>query len=248
MLKILLSNDDGVLAPGLLILREALKQIAHVTVIAPETDSSGGASSLTLTNVLRVRELEKDFYSLRGTPADCVHAALTGLLSFTPDIVISGINDRSNLGDDVIYSGTFGAAYEGRKLKFPAIALSMVSKSNTPKFETAAAVCLRLIECFHNKAYFNQGVINVNVPDIEYKNIKGIKITKLGQRPYSHPIVKQSDPRGNDFFWLGARREPENLSDPHTDFYAVAHHYVSVSPVSLSLSDENLISELTDFF
>ena len=248
MLKILLSNDDGVLAPGLLLLRETLKQMAHVTVIAPETDSSGGGSSISLSSVIRVTELEKDYYSMRGTPADCVHAALTGFLSFTPDIVISGINYRSNLGDDIIYSGTFGAAYEGRKLKFPSIAMSMVSRSATPKYETAAKVCVQLIESMQNKAYFSQGVLNVNVPDVEYVHLKGIKLTRLGQRPYSEPIIRQKDPRGNDFFWLGLRKEPENLDDPHTDFHAIANHFVSVSPVNLNLSDENLLSELTEIF
>jgi len=248
MMNILLTNDDGILAPGLLILREHLKAFANVVVIAPETDSSGCGSSISLSSVLRIRQLEKDVFSLRGTPADCVHAALTGLLPAHPDIVISGINNRSNLGDDIIYSGTFGAAYEGRRLKYPALALSMVSSKDEPSYQTAAMVCQKVLEVFHNHSYYQQGVININVPDLVYHDIKGFKITQLGQRPYSNPIIRDKDPRGNSYFWLGARKEPENDLDPCTDFYAVAHHQVSMTPIRLNLGDQPMMTELNNFF
>jgi 5'-nucleotidase len=247
MLKILLSNDDGILAPGLLKLRDYLKEIAYVVVIAPETDSSGGGSSISLSSVLRVQQIEKDFFALKGTPADCVHAALTGLLPFTPDLVVSGINNRSNLGDDIIYSGTFGAAFEGRKLKFPAMALSMVSHAKEPNFETGAKVCLDIIEKLQNQTFYKQGVLNINIPDLDYKEIKGVKITKLGQRPLSNPIIKHVDPRGNDFFWLGSRKDPEDYC-PNSDFYAVKNHYVSLSPINTVFMDENLASDLSEMF
>lgn len=244
MLKILLSNDDGILAPGLLKLREYLKEIAYVVVMAPEIDSSGGGSSISLSSVLRVNQLEKDVYAIKGTPADCVHAALTGLLPFTPDLVISGINNRSNLGDDIIYSGTFGAAFEGRKLKFPAMALSMVSHAPYPNFDTGAKVCIDIIEILQNNTFYQQGVLNINIPDIDYELIKGMKVTRLGQRPLSNPIIKQLDPRGNEYFWLGSRNEPME-QDPNSDFCAVKNQYVSISPVNTVSSDEFLISNLS---
>lgn len=248
MLNILLTNDDGILAPGLLILREQLKAFANVVVIAPETDSSGCGSSISLSSVLRIRQLEKDVFALRGTPADCVHAALTGLLPAHPDIVISGINNRSNLGDDIIYSGTFGAAYEGRRLKYPALAISMASTHAEPCYQTGARVCQKVLEIFHYQAYYHQGVVNINVPDIDYQELRGFKVTQLGQRPYSHEIVREQDPRGNDYFWLGARKEPENDLDPCTDFYAIAHHQVSMTPICLNLGDQNMMVELDKFF
>ena len=173
-----------------------------------------------------------------------MHAALTGLLPFIPDIVISGINNRSNLGDDIIYSGTFGAAFEGRKLKFPAIALSMVSHAKEPNFDTGAKICLELLERMQNHMLYKQGVFNINIPDIEYDKIKGIKITKLGQRPLSNPIERYVDPRGSDCFWLGSRNEPRDIC-PHSDFYAVKHHYVSLSPISTLFMDEHLASDLS---
>lgn len=248
MMKILLSNDDGVLAPGLLVLRERLSQIGHVTVIAPESDSSGSSSALTLSQPIRIKELEKDYFSLKGTPADCVHAALTGLLNFIPDIVISGINNRSNLGSDIIYSGTFAAAYEGRTLNYPAISLSMVSHSKTPKYDTAAQVCIDIINTFNANTFFTSGVLNVNVPDVDYTALKGTKITNFGNRPLSQPIIHGTDPRGSSYFWLGSRKTPEDTADTRTDFYAVKHGYVSMSPFNLNMTCVDMFSQLIKLF
>jgi 5'-nucleotidase len=248
MLNILLSNDDGVLAPGLRILRDELAKIGHVTVIAPETESSGMSSCLSLNQALRITQIEEHFYSLRGTPADCVHAALTGLIDFIPDIVISGINNRSNLGDDIIYSGTFAAAFEGRMLNYPALSISMVSNSSHPRFETGARVCRELVDRIHSETYFKSGVLNVNIPDVEYSRLKGVKITHFGHRPLSHPIQHGIDPRGYPYFWLGSRADVDNLDDPHTDFYATHHGYVSITPVNLNMTHSEIIPDLIELF
>ena len=248
MLNILLSNDDGVLAPGLRVLKEELCKIGRVTVIAPETESSGMSSCLSLNQPLRITQLDKDFYSLRGTPADCVHAALTGLLDFMPDIVVSGINNRSNLGDDIIYSGTFAAAFEGRMLNFPALSISMVSNSSEPIYKTGAQVCIDLIERMHSETFYQSGVLNVNIPDVEYSKLKGMKITHFGRRPLSYPIQHGTDPRGYPYFWLGSRSEVVNLDDPHTDFYATHHGYVSITPVNLNMTCTEIIPDLIELF
>lgn len=247
-MKILLSNDDGILAPGLKALYEGLTKIADVTVIAPEKESSGMSSSITLLHPLRINQINKNFYSINGTPADCVHAALSGLLDFTPDMVISGLNNRSNLGDDVIYSGTFAAAYEGRMLNYPALALSMNSNNINPKFETGVKVCMEIVEKLHAQSYFKSGVLNINIPDVDFTAIKGYKITQFGHRPISENIVKGVDPRGCSYFWLGKRRDPERFDDPHTDFYALRHGYVSISPFNTKMSNQQAIAELQEFF
>lgn len=244
MLKILISNDDGVLAKGLLVLREKLAEIAQIIVIAPEIDCSGTSSSLSLGNPLRITELDDNYYALRGTPADCVHAALSGLLPEIPDMVITGINNRSNLGDDIIYSGTFAAAYEGRYLRFPAISLSMVSISAEPHFETGAEVCAQLIKTFFNHRFEHCGVLNVNIPDIPYEKLKGVKITHLGRRTSPNPIEKGIDPRGNPYFWLGARGKAMYPEDESSDFKAVMDGYVSVSPVNLNLTCKSTLEKL----
>ena len=248
MLNILLSNDDGVLSPGLLALREKLSEIATVTVIAPETDFSGSSSSITLQNPLRVKQLDTNYYALSGTPADCVHAALSGLISFQPDLVITGINNNANLGDDVIYSGTFSAAYEGRSLNFPSIALSMVSNAIEPNYETGAMVAAYLVEKLMQNAFRYCAVLNVNIPDCDYALLKGYKITRLGKRQASGPIQKGRDPRGNDFFWIGHKGRAQNTDDVSTDFYAVKNGYVSITPVSLNMIDEKMFSALQDIF
>jgi 5'-nucleotidase len=245
MLKLLISNDDGVLAKGLLVLREKLASIAQITVIAPEVDCSGTSSSLTLGNPLRITELDSHYYALRGTPTDCVHAAISGLLPELPDMVITGINNRSNLGDDIIYSGTFAAAYEGRNLRFPAISLSMVSVSSEPHYETGAQVCIDLIETFLNHPFEHCGVLNVNIPDVPYHALKGIKITHLGRRDSPNPIEEGVDPRGNPYFWLGARGKAMDSNDEFSDFYAVMNGYASVSPVNLDLTCYRTFEKLT---
>lgn len=248
MLNILLSNDDGILAPGLITLKDRLKEFAQVTVMAPETDSSGASSSITLSNPIRVKQLADGYFSVRGTPADCVHAALSGFLPFTPDIVISGINNRSNLGEDVFYSGTLAAAFEGRHLKYPAIALSMVSSKKEPHFETGAEICVRLIEDLIKNDYQHSGVFNVNIPDLPLSEICGIRLTQVGKRSPSQPIEQGVDPRGGDFFWLGPRGLPILPIPSDSDFAAVRHNFVSVSPISLDLTDMHHFKRMQNLF
>jgi len=248
MLKILVTNDDGFLAPGIITLREALQTIAAVTVIAPEIDGSGFSSSLSLNNPLRVKQLDNDFYVVKGTPADCVHMALSGFLTFVPDLVISGINNRSNLGDDIIYSGTVAAAYEGRGLNYPAIALSMASDSVSPHYDTGAQVCIKLIEQMLSQSYCQQGVLNVNVPDVEYSMLNGVKITIVGKRQAPQPIERGTDPRGNEYLWMGVRGNAANPDDVRTDFYAINNGYVSISPLSLEYTDYNHLDTMQSLF
>lgn len=248
MLNILLSNDDGVLAPGLILLKDRLKEFANVTVMAPETDSSGASSSLTLSNPIRATQLADGYYSIRGTPADCVHAALSGFLPFIPDIVISGINNRSNLGEDIFYSGTLAAAFEGRYLKYPSLALSMDSSAKEPFFETGVEICVRLIEDLIKHNYHHSGVFNVNIPDIPLVKINGIRLTQVGKRSPSQPIEHDVDPRGGDFFWLGLRGLPHLPLDADSDFAAVRDNFVSVSPISLDLTDMQHFKRMQNLF
>lgn len=248
MLRILITNDDGFLAPGLLALREALSAIAEVIVIAPEVDGSGFSSSLTLNNPFRIFEIDENYYALRGTPADCVHAALAGLLAFTPDMVISGINNSANLGDDIIYSGTVAAAYEGRFLTYPSIALSMASSADKPHYETGTKVCIDIIQQLLKQAYRHHGVINVNVPDIPYEKLKGTRITKVGRRDLPKNVQRGVDPRGKEYYWMGERGRPMNANDEQTDFYAINHGYVSISPLSIEFTDHQHFQKMTGLF
>jgi len=248
MLNILLSNDDGILAPGLIILKDRLKEFAKVTVMAPETDSSGASSSLSLSNPIRVRQLAEGYYSVRGTPADCVHAALSGFLPFIPDMVISGINNRSNLGEDVLYSGTLAAALEGRHLTYPALALSMVSAKKDPFFETGAEICVQLIDNLIKHKYQHSGVFNVNIPDVSLEDIAGIRLTQVGRRGPSQAIEHGLDPRGGEYFWLGSRGLPITPLPTNSDFAAVRQHFVSVSPISLDLTDMLHFNRMHDLF
>jgi 5'-nucleotidase len=248
MLKILLSNDDGVLAPGLIILKERLEDFAHVTVMAPESDSSGASSSLTLSNPIRVRQLAENYFAVRGTPADCVHAALSGFLSFTPDIVISGINNRSNLGEDVFYSGTFAAAFEGRHLKYPALSLSMASTNQLPQYGSGVEITVRLINDLINQEYMHPGVLNVNIPDLPLEQIKGISLTKVGRRLPSQAIEHGVDPRGSQYFWLGSRGLPLTPIPDDSDFAAIRDAKVSVSPISLDLTDMQHFNRMQNLF
>lgn len=248
MLRILITNDDGFLAPGLLALREALSAMAEVIVIAPEVDGSGFSSSLTLNNPFRIFEIDKNYYALRGTPADCVHAALAGLLAFTPDMVISGINNSANLGDDIIYSGTVAAAYEGRFLTYPSIALSMVSHSTQPHYQTGTQVCIDIIHQLLKQTYRHHGVLNVNIPDIPYEKLKGTRVTKVGRRDVPKNVQRGVDPRGKEYYWMGERGRPMNANDEQTDFYAINHGYVSISPLSIEFTDHQHFQKMAGLF
>jgi 5'-nucleotidase len=233
-MKILISNDDGVLAPGIRVLAETLKDIAEIYVMAPDRNRSGASNSLTLSRPLRVEKLENSYYSVEGTPTDCVHLALTGFFDFTFDMVISGINDGANLGDDVLYSGTVAAAMEGRHLGFPSIAVSLVGKP-VGHYETAASVVRHLAGKLKEDPLLSQTILNVNVPNLPLNKIRGIEVTRLGTRHSAEPTVKATDPRGRPMYWIGP---PGGAADagPGTDFYAVSQGSVSMTPLHLDMT------------
>lgn len=234
-MRILLSNDDGYLAPGLKALAEALAPLAEIDVVAPERDRSGASNSLTLELPIRARRVENGFVRVEGTPTDCVHLAITGLLETEPDMVVSGINSGPNMGDDVIYSGTVAAATEGRFLGYPAIAISM--GTHEPQYyETGARVAVMLVEKLRREGSpGDQLILNVNVPDLPWEQVKGFRATRLGHRHKAEPVVRAQDPRGRPIYWVGAAG-PEADAGEGTDFHAVRNGYVSVTPLQVDLT------------
>ncbi len=246
-MDILLSNDDGFLASGINQLRTSLLQEAsnRVTLIAPHQDCSGASNSLTLKTPLRLTNHGERIYSVNGTPTDSVHLGLTSLLTSKPDIVISGINAGANLGDDVLYSGTVAAAMEGRFLDCPAIAVS--STSFQPKyFDSATRVVKQLLGQINHYPNNDNMILNVNVPDLPWEQIKGIKVTRLGRRHCPEPIYKQKDPHGKDMYWVGPPGA-ELDADEGTDFYAIKHGYVSVTPIHIDLTRYQALESTTDW-
>ncbi len=244
-MRILLSNDDGYQAPGLKALAEGLAAIATITVVAPERNRSGASNSLTLEHPLRVNTMESGFISVDGTPTDCVHLAITGLLKDEPDMVVAGINDGANMGDDVLYSGTVAAATEGRFLGFPAMAVSMVS--HAPKhFDTGARVAREMLERIRQHPLSADTIINVNVPDLPYCELKGYQATRLGHRHKAEPVVKTTDPRGRIIYWVGPAGAEQDAGSG-TDFYAVREGYVSVTPLKIDLTRHELLPEMQDW-
>lgn len=233
-MKILISNDDGVHAPGLALLAASLGKIADITVVAPDRNRSGVSNSLTLEHPLRVVTAVNGFYSVNGTPTDCVHLAVTGLLKETPDMVVSGINEGSNLSDDVLYSGTVAAATEGRFLGLPSIAVSLAGP-RCVHYDTAAQVAKLMVERLRVTPLTSDTILNVNVPDLPFAELKGIQVTRLGTRHLAEPTIKALDPRGRKIFWVG-QPGPEQDAGPGTDFYAVNTGYVSVTPLHLDLT------------
>lgn len=244
-MRILLSNDDGYFAPGLNILAEHIARIADITVVAPERNRSGASNSLTLDRPLSVRKAANGFFYVNGTPTDCVHIALTGLMDHMPDMVISGINDGANMGDDTIYSGTVAAATEGYLLDIPSIAVSM-SQHNSTHFETAARVAVELVEHYQKVGFASKTLLNVNVPDIPYEMLKGRSVTRLGKRHKAEPVVQLKTPRNETVYWVGAAGQP-NDGGEGTDFYAVANHYVSISPIQVDLTKHAQLAEINDW-
>lgn len=242
-MRILLSNDDGYFAPGLVCLAQALAPVADIKVVAPERDRSGASHSLTLTQALRVQQADNGFYFVDGTPTDCVHLAITGLLEQEPDIVISGINHGANLGDDVIYSGTVAAAMEGRFLGLPAIAVSLARKTGT-HFETAAYVIRRLLEKLQHETLPVDTILNVNVPDIPVEQLAGFEATRLGRRHKAEPVIKTNDPQGNPVYWVGAPG-PEADAGPGTDFYALRRGFVSITPLHVDLTRYTALDQVS---
>ena len=245
-MQILISNDDGYLAPGIEVLASALAQIADVNVVAPDQNRSASSHSLTLTRPLRVSEHANGYKSVDGTPSDCVHLAITGLLKDKqPDMVISGINDGPNMGDDVLYSGTVAAATEGRFLGLPAIALSMGS-FNPQYFESAAIAAVKLVESLINKPLNHDTILNVNVPDLPWEEIKGFQATRLGNRHKSEDVIIDKDPRGVDIYWVGPPG-PEQDAGEGTDFNAIRTGYVSVTPLQIDLTRYETMKDLSSW-
>jgi len=242
-MKILVSNDDGVYAPGLAALTKSLDDMSEYRVVAPDRNRSGASNSLTLDNPLRVKTLDNGFVSVEGTPTDCVHLAITGLLKSEPDMVVSGINAGANLGDDVLYSGTVAAAMEGRFLGFPAIAVSLVLNGGG-HYETAGRVVQHIVKHLEREPLSNDTILNVNVPDVPFDALTGIEVTCLGKRHCAEPTIKQTDPRGNTIYWVGPPGA-EEIAGPGTDFYAITQNRVSITPIHMDLTHHNKIEEIT---
>lgn len=242
-MKILVSNDDGVSAPGIAALAKALSQIAAVTVVAPDRNRSGASNSLTLSNPLRIQKMENGFISVQGTPTDCVHLAITGLLKEEPDMVVSGINHGANLGDDVFYSGTVAAAMEGRFLGLPAIAVSLAGHECN-HYETAALVAKALVLRLQSNPLPAQTILNVNVPDVPINELQGFEITRLGTRHRAEKMYEDKDPRGGSIYWVGLPG-PEQDSGPGTDFHAINTKKVAITPMQLDLTNYSVFDSLS---
>lgn len=233
-MRILVSNDDGYFAPGIALLAQRLAAVGEVTVVAPERDRSGASNSLTLDRPLSVRRAANGFWFVNGTPTDCVHLAVTGLLDQLPDCVVSGINHGANMGDDTIYSGTVAAATEGYLLGIPSIAVSLASRSGR-HFETAAAVALRMVERLARAPVTQPVLLNVNVPDVGPEALSGEEVTRLGRRHKAEPVVELQTPRGETAYWIGPAGDAQDAG-PGTDFHAVAAGRVSVTPLQVDLT------------
>ena len=240
-MRILLSNDDGYFAPGLEALAAALAPHAEITVVAPERDRSGASNSLTLDRPLMVRRAPNGFLFVNGTPTDCVHLAVTGLLDRLPDMVVSGINLGANMGDDTIYSGTVAAATEGFLLGIPSIAISLAS--NTAKhFETAGAVAVDLVRR-HARDPAGSWLLNVNVPDVAPSALKDARVTRLGRRHKAEDTIKARSPRGETVYWVGAAGPAADAGEG-TDFHAVEHGHVSMTPLQIDLTHRERMAEV----
>lgn len=241
-MHILLSNDDGYLAQGLIALVDGLQEFANISVVAPDKNRSAASNSLTLEMPLRAQKMDNGFIKVDGTPTDCVHLAITGLLESEPDMVFAGINHGANLGDDVLYSGTVAAATEGRFLGLPAVAISMTS-SDPQYFDTAVKVAGKILQRLLDQPLAKDILLNVNVPDLPWSEIKGFQSTRLGQRHKAEPVIKTQDPRGRDIYWVGPPGAEQDAG-PGTDFYAVGQGYVSVTPLQLDLTRYDAIDTL----
>lgn len=241
-MKILLSNDDGVHAQGIHELADELRDLAEVIIVAPDRNRSGASNSLTLEQPLRVQEIAENTYSVQGTPTDCVHFALNELLKDDmPDLVLTGINHGANLGDDVLYSGTVAAAMEGHFLGVQSVAFSLVGKKH---FKTAAAIARRIVEQHLAKPIPTNRLLNVNVPDLSLEALSGTQVTRLGARHHAEDMIKQKDPRGHDIYWLGPPGKEQDAGEG-TDFYAIEHGFVSVTPLQVDLTAHESLGAMT---
>jgi len=244
-MHIIISNDDGYEAAGINALAKGLSPLAQLTVVAPDRDRSGASNSLTLEYPIRASQMSNGFYRVDGTPTDCVHLAITGLIENDADMVVSGINLGANLGDDVLYSGTVAAAMEGRFLGLPAIAVSLTSFDGN-HFETAVKVVQILIEQIQLAELPADTLLNVNVPDLPWEKINGIQATRLGHRHKAEPVVKSSDPRGRAIYWVGPPGKEKDEGEG-TDFYAIKNGYVSITPIKVDLTQHEAVSNVADW-
>ena len=241
----LVSNDDGYRAPGIRLLAETLAKRGKVTVVAPERDRSGASNSLTLDNPIRAHRADNGFMFVEGTPTDCVHLAVTGLLDEEPDMVVSGINAGANLGDDVHYSGTVAAAMEGRFLGLPAIAVSLALAGRN-EYATAAAVVERLLDGLGRHRVPRDTILNVNVPDVPLAELRGLRVARLGNRHKAEPVVKGTDPRGRTLYWIGPPGAEQDAGEG-TDFHAVRTGYASVTPLQVDLTRHECLEEMNQW-
>lgn len=244
-MKILISNDDGYHAQGLAALATALRSIAEIEIVAPDRNQSGSSHSLTLGVPLRAGRTAEGVWFVNGTPTDCVHMAITGFLDYEPDMVVSGINDGANLGDDVLYSGTVAAAIEGRFLGLPAIAVSLVGE-DPEHYATAAQATAELIARLEADPLPSDTILNVNVPDLPYAELRGFRATRLGFRHRAEPIVRAFDPKGKPVYWVGPAGAGQDAG-PGTDFDAVAAGWVSVTPLQVDLTRHDALTDLASW-
>lgn len=238
-MRILVSNDDGYFAPGIEALVRRLEAFAEVTVFAPERDRSGASNSLTLDRPLSVRRAANGFHYVNGTPTDCVHVAITGVLEHRPDLVVSGINDGANMGDDTIYSGTVAAAMEGYLLGVPALAFSLAQKGYR-HLDTAAEVAGDLVRKLAPRLIARPALLNVNVPCVARESLAGVVVTRLGKRHVSEPVIRMQNPRGETVYWIGPAGTAKDAG-PGTDFHAVANRWVSVTPLDSDLTSDGSV-------
>ncbi len=238
-MKILLSNDDCYSAVGLAALADAVAPLADTVTVAPDRNQSGSSHSLTLDAPLRVGNAGDNVYFVNGTPTDCVHLAITGLLDDEPDMVIAGINHGANLGDDVLYSGTVAAAVEGRFLGFPAIAVSLVGE-NPVHFAAAGRAVRHLLEKLQSNPLAADTILNVNVPDVEFDALQGFQATRLGYRHRAEPVIREQDPKGKTIYWVGPAGSTQDAGSG-TDFYAIENNYVSVTPLQVDLTQHDRV-------
>tara|TARA_R110000782_G_scaffold245878_6_gene332595 strand:+ start:6902 stop:7648 length:747 start_codon:yes stop_codon:yes gene_type:complete len=240
----LLSNDDGYQSPGLSALAEMLAELGKVTIVAPDRDRSGASNSLTLDAPLYVKQDSRGYHYVNGTPTDCVHLAITGMLDDEPDMVISGINTGANLGDDVLYSGTVAAAMEGRFLGCPAIAFSLAGERQTD-YKPAVKIARKVIKSLMQKS-LDDVLLNVNIPDVDYEQIKGMTITRLGNRHKSEPVLEAYDPRGKKVYWIGQVGSEQDAGEG-TDFHAIRSGKVSITPLQTDLTRHQSLASLSDW-
>lgn len=244
-MRILIANDDGYQSPGIAALHVAMNRLGEATVVAPDRNRSGASNSLTLSRPISVKHHADHVYAVEGTPADCVNIALSGLLESDVDVVVSGINDGPNMGDDVLYSGTVAAAMEGRFLGHPAIALSMATHA-PQHYETAALIAEKIVKQLVVAPLAAGTILNINVPDIAIEQVRGFRLTRLGSRHPSANAIKQESPRGETIFWIGAAGSINDNSDG-TDFHAVAENYVSVTPLATDLTRVDALQPVGDW-